>query len=156
MSTTSPDAEELRFAAMQNDHLDGIAALEQQAYAHPWQRKHFADSLASGYQAQILLAGEQLLGYFVAMQGFEEVHLLNLVVAPGHQKQGLARVMLDALTLWARGQGAQCVWLEVRAGNARARQVYASCGFRQAGLRRAYYPAQQGQREDAIVMSLPL
>lgn len=156
MNTSAPQADELRFAAMQNEHLDAIYALEQQAHAHAWQRKHFADSLATGYQAQMLLAGEQLLGYFVAMQGFEEVHLLNLVVAAGYQKQGLARVMLDALTLWARGQGAQCIWLEVRTGNARARQVYASYGFRQAGMRRAYYPADQGQREDAIVMSLPL
>jgi ribosomal-protein-alanine N-acetyltransferase len=150
------DKFELRFEAMQVEHLDAVAALEQLAYAHPWQRKHFSDSLVSGYQTQLLMANHLLLGYFVAMKGFEEVHLLNLAVSPGYQKQGLAHIMLDALALWARGHGAHCVWLEVRAGNLRARQVYAANGFRQAGLRRGYYPAEQGQREDAIVMSLPL
>ena len=48
------------------------------------------------------------------------------------------------------------LWLEVRASNARARQVYARRGFAEVGLRRGYYPAGKAQREDAIVMSLPL
>jgi [ribosomal protein S18]-alanine N-acetyltransferase len=34
--------------------------------------------------------------------------------------------------------------------------LYARRGFAEAGLRRAYYPAAKGQREDAVVMSLDL
>ncbi|MBK1682167.1 ribosomal protein S18-alanine N-acetyltransferase [Rhodoferax fermentans] len=147
---------EVRFEPMREADLDAVLALEQQAYSHPWQRRHFADCLAGGYQAQMLLAGDTLLGYFVAMQGFEEVHLLNLAVAPGHQRQGWAKVMLDALVLWARGQGLQWVWLEARASNTRAVQVYKAHGFRYVGLRKQYYPAELGQREDALVMSLKL
>jgi len=147
---------EVRFEPMREANLDAVLALEQQAYSHPWQRRHFADCLAGGYQAQMLLAGDTLLGYFVAMQGFEEVHLLNLAVAPGHQRQGWAKVMLDALVLWARGQGLQWVWLEARASNTRAVQVYKAHGFRYVGLRKQYYPAELGQREDALVMSLKL
>ena len=151
-----PHAAEARFEPMREVDLDAVLALEQQAYSHPWQRRHFADCLASGYQAQLLLGGDTLLGYFVAMPGFEEVHLLNLAVAPSHQRQGWARVMLDALVLWARGQGLQWVWLEARASNTRAVQVYKAHGFRYVGLRRQYYPASHGQREDALVMSLKL
>lgn len=147
---------EVRFEPMREADLDAVLALEQQAYSHPWQRRHFADCLAGGYQAQLLLAGDTLLGYFVAMPGFEEVHLLNLAVAPGHQRQGWAKVMLDALVLWARGQGLQWVWLEARASNTRAVQVYKAHGFRYVGLRKQYYPAELGQREDALVMSLKL
>lgn len=36
----------------------------------------------------MLVAGETLLGYFVAMQGVDEVHLLNITVAPEFQGQG--------------------------------------------------------------------
>ena len=147
---------EVRFEPMREADLDAVLALEQQAYSHPWQRRHFADCLAGGYQAQLLLAGDTLLGYFVAMPGFEEVHLLNLAVAPGHQRQGWAKVMLDALVLWARGQGLQWVWLEARASNTRAVQVYKAHGFRYVGLRKQYYPAELCQREDALVMSLKL
>ena len=136
--------------------LDAVLAVERAAHAHPWQRQHFADCLASGYQAQLLLAGEQLLGYFVAMKGFEEVHLLNITVAPAHQRQGWARVLLDALVLWTRGQGLAWLWLEARTGNARAISVYHSCGFNTVGERRQYYPAADGGREDALVMCLKL
>ena len=64
--------------------------------------------------------------------------------------------LLDALALWARGRGAQWLWLEVRASNLRAQQVYEAHGFRRVGERKRYYPAGHGQREDAVVMSLPL
>jgi ribosomal-protein-alanine N-acetyltransferase len=147
---------QVRFEAMAPHHLDAVLRVEQSAYAHPWSRSNFDDTLKSGYQAQMLLAGDTLLGYFVAMKGVDEVHLLNITVAPQLQGQGWARVMLDALALWAKGQGANWLWLEVRVSNLRAGQVYESQGFRRVGLRKNYYPAADGQREDAVVMSLAL
>jgi ribosomal-protein-alanine N-acetyltransferase len=136
--------------------LDAVLAVEQTAYAHPWSRANFIDTLSAGYQAQLLRAGETVLGYFVAMKGVDEVHLLNITVAPAYQGQGWARVMLEALGIWARGQGAGWLWLEGRVGNLRALQVYEAHGFRRVGQRKGYYPAAGGQREDAIVMSLQL
>ena len=87
--------------------LDAVLAVEQCAYTHPWTRGNFTDALAAGYHAQVLMGGDHLLGYFVAMLGVDEVHLLNITVAPAYQRQGWARVLLDALALWSRGQGAQ-------------------------------------------------
>jgi len=147
---------EAAFEPMTESSLDAVLALEHAAYPHPWQRQHFADCLASGYQAQLLTAGSALLGYFVAMKGYEEVHLLNLAVAPRYQRQGWAQVMLDALQLWSRGQGAQWLWLEARASNTRAIHVYKAHGFRYINTRKGYYPADDGAREDAVVMSLKL
>ena len=144
------------FEPMGAAHLDAVLAIEQSAYSHPWSRRNFSDSMAAGYQLQCLVAGAELLGYFVAMAGYREVHLLNITVAPAHQRQGWARVMLDALALWSRGQQAEWLWLEVRAGNTRAQQIYEHCGFAPVGLRKGYYPAGQGQREDAVVMNLRL
>jgi ribosomal-protein-alanine N-acetyltransferase len=97
-----------------------------------------------------------VLGYFVAMMGVDEVRLLNITVAPAHQRQGWGRVMLDALAVWARGRGAQWLWLEVRVSNARAQRIYERHGYRRVGERRSYYPAGHGRREDAVVMSLKL
>ncbi|WP_374666184.1 ribosomal protein S18-alanine N-acetyltransferase [Ramlibacter sp.] len=146
---------EAGFEPMTEAQLDAVMAVEREAYAHPWTRGNFADSIRSGYQAQMLCAGPTLLGYFVAMKGVDEVHLLNITVAPPYQGQGWGRVMLDALAQWSRGQSAQWLWLEVRTSNQRAQQVYLRYGFRRVGERRAYYPADHG-REDAIVMSLRL
>lgn len=146
---------EAGFEPMTEARLDEVVAIERLAYDHPWTRGNFADSLRSGYQAQLLCAGDTVLGYFVAMKGVDEVHLLNITVAPACQGQGWGRVMLDALALWARAQGAQWLWLEVRTSNLRAQQVYQRYGFRRVGERKNYYPASNG-REDAIVMSYQL
>ena len=147
---------EARFEPLTESRLDAVLAIEQAAYAHPWTRGNFTDSLKSGYEAQVLLAGDAVIGYFVAMQGVDEVHLLNITVAPEMQGQGWSRVMLDALAVWSRGQGAQWLWLEVRASNARAQQIYERHGYRRVGERRNYYPGADGRREDAVVMSLKL
>ena len=147
---------EVGLEALTLARLDALLDVEQRAYSHPWTRGNFTDAMASGYQTQLLTAHDVLLGYFVAMMGVDEVHLLNLTVAPEFQRQGWARVLLEALALWSRGRGAQWLWLEVRASNVRAQQIYFAHGFRQVGERQRYYPAHQGQREDAVVMSLAL
>ena len=140
----------------QPSQLDALMAVEQRAYSHPWSRGNFTDSLTSGYQIELLLGGDQLIGYFVAMPGVEEAHLLNITVAPEFQQQGWSIVLLDALALWARGRGAQWLWLEVRVSNLRARQVYEKYGFQRVGERKRYYPGPGSEREDAIVMSYAL
>ena len=147
---------EVRFEPLTPDKLDALLRVEQQAYAHPWERRNFEDSINAGHQIQLLMAQDTLLGYFVAMKGVDEVHLLNITVAPDYQRQGWAQVLLDALTLWARGQGAEWLWLEVRVSNERAIMVYEAHGFCRVGQRKNYYPDDDGQREDAIVMSLRL
>lgn len=145
---------EARFEPMTAAQLDAVVAIEQRAYSHPWSRGNFLDTLSAGHQAQCLWAGDTLIGYFVAMPGYQEVHLLNITVAPEFQRQGWALVMLDALALWARGHQAEWVWLEVRLSNTRAQQVYLRRGFVRVGQRKRYYPAAHGEREDAVVMSL--
>jgi ribosomal-protein-alanine N-acetyltransferase len=174
-------ATEARFEPLLADRLDEVMRVEQRAYSQPWSRANFIDALHSGYQAQMLVAGSfdgpplerphplggpgaaraggdpcNLLGYFVAMKGVDEVHLLNITVAPEYQGQGWSRILLEALTIWSRGQGAEWLWLEVRVGNLRALRIYEAHGYRRVGLRKDYYPALHGKREDAIVMSLRL
>ncbi|MEJ8838755.1 ribosomal protein S18-alanine N-acetyltransferase [Ramlibacter sp. AN1133] len=146
---------EAGFEPMTDLRLDEVVAIERRAYGHPWTRGNFSDSLRSGYQAQLLCAGDVVIGYFVAMLGVDEVHLLNITVDVPFQGQGWGRVMLDAISLWARAQNAHWVWLEVRTSNERAQDVYERYGYRRVGERKNYYPADHG-REDAIVMSYKL
>jgi ribosomal-protein-alanine N-acetyltransferase len=145
-----------QFQPMTEDWLHEVVRLERLVYPHPWTRGNFSDSLRSGYQAQLLSVEGRLLGYFVAMKGVDEVHLLNITVAPEYQRQGWGRLMLDALALWSRAQSGQWLWLEVRASNTRAQRIYEEHGYRRVGERKSYYPAEAGRREDAVVMSLKL
>lgn len=141
---------------MTQGNLDAVMAIEQTAYSHSWTRGNFQDSLNPLFEAQCLWLDGELLGYFLAMRGFEEMHLLNITVAPAHQGQGWAHMMLDALSLMSRHQGAQWLWLEVRQSNLRALKVYQRYGFKQVSIRKDYYPAGRLQREHAVVMSLKL
>lgn len=151
-----PQAQPL-LRAMQIGDLEQVLAIERAAYEFPWTRGNFLDSLAGGHLCELLVdAHDGLLGYYVAMPGVAEMHLLNLAVAPPLQRRGHALVMLNALRARSRQQHALELWLEVRASNHRARQVYRRHGFVEVSLRRGYYPAARAQREDAIVMSLDL
>jgi ribosomal-protein-alanine N-acetyltransferase len=137
-------------------HLDAVMALEQASYEFPWSRGNFVDSLHAGYPAQLLreVPGGVPLGYYVAMTGVDEVHLLNITVAPAARRRGYARFMLDDLLRYCQRVGAQSLWLEVRESNTGARLLYERYGFALVGRRRGYYPAAGGRREDALLMSL--
>ena len=140
--------------AMHTDMLAKVLHVEQNAYSHPWRQGHFVDALHSGYHMPVWFDQEEVMAYLVAMRGADEVHLLNFTVAPLFQRQGLAAAMLHYLETWSVQQGVHSIWLEVRASNARALSVYAAHGFVQDGIRPGYYPLHDGQREDAVVMSL--
>jgi [ribosomal protein S18]-alanine N-acetyltransferase len=153
---------EVEFQPLTADWLDRVLQIENAVYPHPWSRANFEDSIQTGYQMQVLTMSDaknaDILGYFIAMKGFEEVHLLNITVAEVFQRQGWAKLMLDALAVWSRGQGAAWLWLEVRGSNERALQVYKAQGFKLVSVRQDYYPKgpKANGREDAIVMSLKL
>lgn len=165
------DGPQLAFVGMDESVLPLVAEVEKTAYAHPWNPRHFRDSLAAGHQMQMLVCtpsgpdapaapalpdGRWLLGYFVAMKVLDEVHLLNITTVPRHQRQGWAQWMLQALALWARQQDCQTLWLEVRDSNTPARNLYRKLGFTEVGRRRGYYPVGHGELEDALVMKLEL
>jgi ribosomal-protein-alanine N-acetyltransferase len=135
--------------------LDEVVAIESAAYAFPWSRGNFIDSLAAGYEAELRreVHGD-LLGYWVAMPGVGELHLLNLTVVPARQGQGLGRALLERVIQRARELQMGSLWLEVRPSNERACNLYLRRGFALAGRRRAYYPAPGSAREDALVMQL--
>jgi [ribosomal protein S18]-alanine N-acetyltransferase len=153
----APPPDDTRLSTMSVGDLAEVSAIEALAYEFPWTRGNFIDSLAAGYLARLLRSVDgTLLGYFVAMKGVDEMHLLNLTVAPAHQRRGHARRLLDALVAMCRAHDADRLWLEVRQSNDRARALYLHYGFRHIGVRRGYYPALHGKREDASVMSLDI
>lgn len=136
--------------------LEGVMAIEEAIYPFPWSRGNFVDSIAAGYLAWTLNGVDgELIAYCVAMRGAAELHLLNITVTTAAQRRGHARRLLAELVAKARGEGMETLWLEVRASNQVARAVYLCMGFSEVGVRRNYYPAPAGTREDAIVMSLP-
>ena len=146
----------LRARAMTVVDLDRVMTIEAAVYPFPWTRGNFSDSLKAGYDAWVFEsdAGAGIVGYAVLMWLPDEIHLLNISVDAHCQGQGHGGAMLDWLCRDARGRGAHSMLLEVRPSNVPARALYEARGFRQLGVRRGYYPAAGGAREDALVLRL--
>jgi ribosomal-protein-alanine N-acetyltransferase len=156
--STMPGQTTLALRPMVAADIDEVYALEQRVFPHPWSRGNFVDSLASGYDAWVLREpGEgPLAGYFLLMYAVDEAHLLDVAVCGERQGTGLGRYLLDRIAARARAMGMGSILLEVRPSNERALQVYERYGYAQIGRRKGYYPAHEGQREDAIVMRFVL
>jgi ribosomal-protein-alanine N-acetyltransferase len=135
--------------------LDEVLDVEFRVYDFPWSRGNFTDSLSSGYACWVCRVASELVGYLVFMMAVDEAHLLNIGVAEKWQGNGLGARLLRHAMEEARQSGALALLLEVRPSNAAAGALYRHFGFRQIGVRRAYYPAAKG-REDALVLSHPL
>lgn len=132
--------------------LDAVLAIEQQVHSHPWTRGNFSDALKSGYLCKVYETGDgAMLGYAILMPGVDEAELLDIAIAAPHQQRGWGRKLLDEMFVLARRRNLQRMVLEVRASNLPAINLYRKAGFADIGLRREYYPAENG-REDAILM----
>jgi ribosomal-protein-alanine N-acetyltransferase len=167
-SATSPHATDntaslgdvVSVRSLADEDVDAWVVEERQSCLHPlhaWTPENYRSSLRAAYWSRVLCdrQSSQVIAVCIAMDGVDEIHLLNIAVARAWQGRGLARELLQALYQRCRQQGAGALWLEVRPSNERARALYLSEGFVDIGVRRGYYPGQQG-REDALVMRLEI
>ena len=140
---------------MTDADLDEVAFVEREAYEFPWTRGNFEDSLRNGYFGVCMrhVTG-MLIGYCVLMPVVDEMHLLNLCVAPREQRTGAGLSLLREAVHITRSKGLSGMLLEVRPSNLRAVQLYERFGFVTIGRRKNYYPARHRGREDALVMRL--
>lgn len=144
---------EPRIRPLREDDLPAVLALEQRAHAFPWTAGNFRDGLASGYYMVVMEEGGRLVGYGVVQVILDEGHLLNITIAPELHGRGLGRGLLLHLLDYAKAR-TDTLFLEVRPSNHRAIALYQTSGFNEIGLRRNYYPARGGGREDALLMAL--
>lgn len=140
------------YQLMLHADLTDVVAIELRSYPFPWTHGVFSDSLEAGYRAWVAREAGEIIAYALMMVVFDEVHLLNITVAPERQGRGFGRALLTHLIADAGEQGCKFMFLEVRPSNTNALEMYRRFGFTVIGQRRGYYPAPDG-REDAIVMT---
>lgn len=143
----------MRMRPMQHNDLASIMVIENQAYPHPWTTGNFKDSLAAGYVGEVLVDQGVMVGYLVWMRVVDEAHLLNFTIAPARHRRGLGQWMLMKWMDGLRTLGIERVLLEVRPSNRAALRLYQRNGFDEIGMRKGYYPDNDGQREDALVLA---
>ena len=145
----------LQMRPMEGADVPEVLAVERAGYPHPWTEGIFRDCLRAGYCCWVLEVEGRMVGHGVLSVAVGEAHVLNICVRPDWQGRGLGRRILERMLRLARQHEADTAFLEVRVSNTVAQRLYESAGFNEIGLRRGYYPADNG-REDAVVYAKAL
>jgi ribosomal-protein-alanine N-acetyltransferase len=102
---------------------------------------------------QLNVAQKLIVGFIVARQMADEIHVNNVAVRPEYRRLGIGEKLLRAILAWGRDKASAQAVLEVRAENIAAQKLYQTCGFEVIGRRRRYYKAPV---EDALLMAFSL
>ena len=108
------------------------------------------------YRAWSMVDRDEVIGAIWYQCIDRRAELLDLRIISAQRRSGRgAALLVKTLRLIADG-GMRTVDLEVRESNTPALSLYTAVGFTRTGRRRHYYPLPNGEREDAILMSLML
>ena len=149
-----PEAE-VYIRIMKHEDLAHVSDIERRSYEFPWSHGVFRDCLLAGYQCIALIREGRVAGYAILSVAAGEAHILNLCIEPEFRALGYGERMLDELLYRARSAAVREIFLEVRPSNASAIALYRKKGFHQIAARPAYYQANEG-REDAAVLAKKL
>ena len=144
----------MRIRTMTHADIPAVMVIERRNYPFPWEADIFTDCFKAGYRCWVCESQGKVVAYSLLSVAVGEAHILNVSVDPAEQKQGIGRKMMENAIDYARGR-AETVFLEVRPSNIHAIALYEDLGFNEIGIRKGYYPAENG-REDAIMLALQL
>ncbi|HLS41816.1 MAG TPA: ribosomal protein S18-alanine N-acetyltransferase [Paenalcaligenes sp.] len=134
--------------------IAAVAAIEAQVQPQqPWSVGNFRDAYMSFYTMIVAEVEHRIAGYAVVMVAPDVGELLLIGVSPEYQGQGVGRALMAEVEQRLANKGLATIVLEVRRSNLQAQRFYTQQGFAQVGLRKNYYDAGEGQREDALLLS---
>lgn len=141
--------------SMEVEDIGAVMKIEVVSYDFPWKENIYKDCLKVGYGCWVIEYAQKIVGYGIMSAGAGEAHILNICIRKDYRRFGLGRMLLNHLLGICKDQKAATVFLEVRSSNLGAYRLYEEEGFSEVGLRKSYYPSDQG-REDAIIMAKEL
>jgi [ribosomal protein S18]-alanine N-acetyltransferase len=145
----------VRVRRMVTADVDTVVGIESDAFSSPWSAETFKSLLGRpGLELLVLEDDEEgVIGYAVLWCILDQGELANVAVTRRMRGRGLGRHLLARVLDVARERGIDTVFLEVRASNRRAHELYRAFGFSDVGRRKAYY---EHPREDAVIMAAKL
>jgi [ribosomal protein S18]-alanine N-acetyltransferase len=126
-------------------------------YGEAWSQADLATILPlQGCWALLAEKSSRPAGMALIRQVADEAELLLITVHPALRRQGIARQLLEQCRDQAQKNGANSLFLEVRANNAAALSFYEHAGFANVGRRPGYYQSKNGDRIDAFNLKMDL
>ena len=136
----------LRFSA---EHIESAARIEAETFSEPWSEESLGLLLREEYPSFAICEGDELLAYIGTARSLDELQILTVATDKRARRRGYAREILSHLDSYAKENGIFSISLEVRESNAAAISLYASCGYKTAGVRKNFY---RFPTENALVM----
>lgn len=146
--------DEIVIEKMKESDLPEVLAIEQVSFPTPFTLNLFKMELNLNV-AHLFVARQagKVVGYVDFWRVGPEAHLITIAVHPDHRKHGIGSKLVTFMLDEVKKSRVEVVSLDVRPSNAAGLKLYASFGFRQAGIRKRYY---QDNDEDALVLNLDL
>lgn len=133
--------------------IKSLANLEKECFSRPWSE----ESLLTEFSKRnlfcfvaISLQNSKIIGYIGCYYVLDECYITNLAVSSLVRGQGTGRALVEEVLKEAMQRNFAFVTLEVRASNIVAINLYKRLGFKEQGMRKAYY---SNPTEDAILMT---
>lgn len=144
----------MEFRRLTTADASDIAVLEAEVFPEEaWSMGSIEEELASPWSQYLGAFRSGLLCGYGGVKGDREGDLMTLAVRAEDRRQGLGRSLLHRLVNMASAKGMRLLFLEVRASNVAAQNLYCGFGFESVGTIPNYY---RHPAEDAVVMRLRL
>lgn len=135
---------------MAEAHVLQVALIERQCFSLPWTEACIAKELTNPLSLWLIAAdGDTVVGYIGSQTVLGEADIMNIAVAPGYRRQGIAEELLRELEERLRKDGVYSLTLEVRPSNDAAIELYRKLGYLEVGRRPGYY---HRPKEDALIL----
>ncbi|WOI36541.1 ribosomal protein S18-alanine N-acetyltransferase [Alteromonas sp. CI.11.F.A3] len=121
----------------------------------PWSFATFADCTTAPYFGALAIKDDQVVGYALVLEVVDEATLMDIAVDKRCRQEGIGRALVEYVKQHAQHNEMTSMWLEVRASNIGAINLYEHTGFEHIEVRKSYYQTANG-KEDAKIMKASL
>jgi ribosomal-protein-alanine N-acetyltransferase len=141
------------FRRMTLADVPAVHAIDSLSFSLPWPERSFRFEMTENPTTRgwVAEADGRVVAMLILWLIVDEAHVATIATHPDYRRQGIGENLLLTALKAARVEGARRSFLEVRAGNTGAQDLYRKYGFETVGLRPHYY---QDNHEDALLMTL--
>ena len=145
----------MRIEQLKKEYIPALCEMEEQCFgAVAWNESAFESELDKEDSLFLCaVEGKRILGCAAFNNAAGQGFISKVMVAPDFRRRGVAKSLMEQMSLRAKEKGMFELTLEVRASNVAAIALYNALGFENLGIRRNFYRLP---KEDAVIMTKQL
>jgi ribosomal-protein-alanine N-acetyltransferase len=130
-----------------------LAEIHGESFETRWSETAFSEMLAVPGTSAILVSSQNNpVGFVIFRREADEAEIITICTRPAFRQKSHGKRLMQHLETLLKSEHAKFLFIEVAVSNNAALELYASCGFEKAGIRKNYYERGDGKREDALIM----